>query len=134
MRHIPHARLASPIRRRRHPLVRPVRSHRSRENNRPLHSQLDESPRGYASTVEGAVQVDGPQGVDLLFGEVEGGLVLCAAGVADHTVDRSRFFDDAVDGGGDVFFVGDVCFEGVELAGEAFGDCGEVVAGFADVD
>jgi hypothetical protein len=75
-----------------------------------------------------------PQLVDFLGCEVQRGLVLCAARVADHSMQCTSVFQHIVNRALDGLFFCDIGFECEELAGEFCAEGGEVVACGANVE
>ncbi len=134
MRHIAHGGLGPTIRGARGRAVRAITGHTRREDNGALDAELDESVCGGGGAVPRAKDIQLEEALDLVEAEVEGGLVLCCAGVGDHAVEAALFGDDLVEGSLDAGFGGDVGLD----EGEAFGVLGcevvEGVAGGGDVE
>jgi hypothetical protein len=116
MRHVLHACFRGAVGCGGYALVRAMRGHGRGEHDGALDALLDESSCRAARGVERAVEVHAPELVDLFGCEVQGGLVLCAAGVSDHAVQSTGFRENLVDGGLDRFFFCHVGLQSEDLA------------------
>jgi hypothetical protein len=115
-------------------LIRSITRHTRRKNNTPFNTLLDKRPRCTSCAIETTIQIHAPELVDFLGGEVKRRLVLCAACVADHAMQGAGLREDLVNGGSDRGLGGHVSLHGEEAVRVGFGERGELVAGFANVD
>jgi hypothetical protein len=72
--------------------------------------------------------------MNLLFSEVEGGLVVGPSGIHDDAMNSAGLGDNRVYSSGDAIFFGDIGRQSENTAGILAAQSSEVVAGFADVD
>lgn len=115
-------------------LVGSVRGHGGCEDNGALDPELDEGTGSGARGVECTEEVDVEQGLNILLGEVKGGLMVGTPGVDDHAVEGTGLFDDLINRSGDGGFFGYIGGDSEQLAGKALGHGSEIVSSLANVD
>lgn len=100
-----------------HP-VRSVRGHARGKDDAALAAELDKGLGRGGGAVPGAEDVELEQPLDLVEGEVEGGLVLGGAGVGHHAVEAALGGHDGVEGRLHALLLGHVAVLELEAAGE----------------
>jgi hypothetical protein len=102
-------------------LIRSIASHTRRKDHTPLNTLLDKRLCRRTRSKEGPVQIHAKQRVNLLFGKIQRGLVMCTAGVHDHSMESACFGNYGINCGNDSFFFGYVGGYGVQLSRKAIG-------------